>query len=205
MNCVLCSICERINIFTCYKLHYGEATDTGNTGKVNAKIDANQMKMDENQERMAINRKEMEADRKREREDFKGMMVEMNTKMNGNQAEMRYTVCVMWFESKETIQHEMKAVIQPIRSDLDETTTSNEATETEHDPGMMQSIEEHQENPKGEATVMPVGVPRKWRRVCNLAAECCQKRKERARGKSGSWRKSAAACRKVSCCTKVAW
>jgi hypothetical protein len=53
---------------------------------------------------------------------------------------------------------------------------------------MMQSIEDHQEFPKGEATVMPVGEPRKWRRVCKLAAEHRQKRKERTRGNRGSRR-----------------
>jgi hypothetical protein len=108
-------------------------------------------------------------------------------------------------ELKETIQHEMKAAIQSVWSELDETTACNEATETELEPGVMQSIEEHQEIPKGEAAVMPVGGPRKWRRVSKLAAERHQKRKERTRGNRGSRRKSAAACRKVSFHAKVAW
>jgi hypothetical protein len=47
------------------------------------------------------------------------------------------------------------------------------------DPGMMQSTEAHQEIPKGEAAVMPVGELRKQHRVRNLAAECRQKQKER--------------------------
>jgi hypothetical protein len=70
---------------------------------------------------------------------------------------------------------------------------------------MMQSIEEHKGNPKGEAAVMPVGEPRKRHRVQNLAAERRQKMKERTRGKSGSRRKFAAACRKVSHRAKMAW
>jgi hypothetical protein len=70
---------------------------------------------------------------------------------------------------------------------------------------MMQSIDEHQEIPKDEAAVMPVGEPRKRSRVCNLAAERGQKRKERTWGNRGSRRKSAAACRKVSRRAKVAW
>jgi hypothetical protein len=70
---------------------------------------------------------------------------------------------------------------------------------------MMQFIEEHQEVPKGEAAVMPVGESRKRHRVCNLAAERLQKRKERTRGNSGSRRKLVAACRKVSRRAKVAW
>jgi hypothetical protein len=71
---------------------------------------------------------------------------------------------------KETIQHEMRAAIQSIQSELDEVTTCNEAQETEPNPGMMQSIEEHQEILKEDAAVMLVGGPRKWRSVCNLAA-----------------------------------
>jgi hypothetical protein len=43
-------------------------------------------------------------------------------------------------------------------------------------------MEEHQEIPKEEAAVMPVGEPRKRRRVCNLSAEHHQKRKERTWG-----------------------
>jgi hypothetical protein len=70
---------------------------------------------------------------------------------------------------------------------------------------MMQSIKEHQEIPKREASVLPVEEPRKWRRVCNLAVERRQKSKERTRGNRGSRRKSAAACRKVSRRAKVAW
>jgi hypothetical protein len=69
----------------------------------------------------------------------------------------------------------------------------------------MRSIEEHQDIPKGEAAVMPVREPRKRSRVCNLAVERHQKRKERTWGNSGSRRKSAAACRRVSHLAKVAW
>jgi hypothetical protein len=73
-----------------------------------------------------------------------------------------------------------------MQSELGETTACNGATENEPDPGMMQSTEEHQEIPKKDAAVMPVGEPRKRRRVCNLAAERLQKRKEWTRGYLGS-------------------
>jgi hypothetical protein len=76
----------------------------------------------------------------------------------------------------------MKAIIESIRAESNEATACNEATETEPDPGMMQSIQERQEIPKGEAEVMPVGEPRKWHRVRNLAAERRQKLRERTRG-----------------------
>jgi hypothetical protein len=39
---------------------------------------------------------------------------------------------------------------------------------------MTQSVEEHQEVPKKEATVMPVGRLRKWHRDWTLGAERCQ-------------------------------
>jgi hypothetical protein len=83
--------------------------------------------------------------------------------------------------------------------------TEADTEKNEPDPGMMQSTEEHQEIPKGEATVMPIGEPRKRRRVRSLAAERRQKQKERTQGNCGSRRKSAAACRKVSRCARVAW
>jgi hypothetical protein len=70
---------------------------------------------------------------------------------------------------------------------------------------MMQSTEEHQEIPKGEAAVMPVAEARKRRRVRNLAAEHRQKRKEKTRGNRGSRRNSAAACRKLTRRAQVAW
>jgi hypothetical protein len=75
---------------------------------------------------------------------------------------MRSTLCAIRSELKETIQREMRAAIQPIRAELDETTACNKATETEPDPGMLQSIEEQQEIPKGEAEVMSVAGP--WKR-----------------------------------------
>jgi hypothetical protein len=45
---------------------------------------------------------------------------EINAKMEANQAEMRSKVCAFRSELEETIQHEIKSVIQPIRSELDE-------------------------------------------------------------------------------------
>jgi hypothetical protein len=68
-------------------------------------------------------------------------------------------------ELKETIQHGMKVITQPIQPELDETTACNKATETEPDPGILQFIEKHQEIPKEDAAVMPVGEPRKRHRV----------------------------------------
>jgi hypothetical protein len=73
----------------------------------------------------------------------------MKEEIKSGQVEMRSTVCAMRSELEEAIQHGMKAVKQSIRSELDETTACNEATETEPDPGVRQSIEELQAIPKG--------------------------------------------------------
>jgi hypothetical protein len=66
---------------------------------------------------------------------------------------MRSTVCAMLSKLKETIQHDMKAIIQPIWAELDEMTACNEATETESNTVLIQSIEECWEVPNEEATV----------------------------------------------------
>jgi hemerythrin-like domain-containing protein len=80
----------------------------------------------------------------------------MREEIKSGQAEMRSTICAFWSELKQTIQHEMEAIIQPIQSELDEKTACNEMTETEPNPGMTQSTEEHQEILKGEVARMPV-------------------------------------------------
>jgi myosin heavy subunit len=104
-------------------------------------------------------------------------------------------------ERDEMIQQRVENVVtrvihktQSLKKACLETTACHEATEadtekTEPDPGMMRSMEEHQEIPKGEAAVMPVGGLRKRRRVQNLAAERRQKPKKRTRGYYGSRKK----------------
>jgi hypothetical protein len=185
--------------------------------KVDRKADQAEMKADRKADQARLEAR-IETNMEKDRKDVKGIMKELNAKADGkqeemlarmrediksSQAEMRSTVCAMRSELEETIQREMRAVIQPIRSELDETTACNKATETDPDPRMMQSIEEHQEIPKGEAAVTPVGGLRKWCRVRNLAAFRCQKMRERTQGKTGSRRNSAATCRKVSRRAKV--
>jgi hypothetical protein len=76
--------------------------------------------------------------------------------------------------------------------------TNPEAMKIEQDPGMMQSMDKHQEIPTQDATVMPVREPRKQRRVQNLAVESRRERKDRTQGIHGSRRK-------VSGHARVAW
>jgi hypothetical protein len=61
----------------------------------------------------------------------------------------------------------------------------------ELDPEMMQSVEEHQEFPMGEAVVRPVRGLKKRLSVWKLAVERRQKLKERTRGYCESWKKLA--------------
>jgi hypothetical protein len=69
-----------------------------------------------------------------------------------------------------------------------------EATDFKAISEEMESVTEHQENPKREAAVMPVGEPRKRHRVQNLAAELRQKRKER-KDLGKSWIQEEVNCR----------
>jgi CHASE3 domain sensor protein len=93
------------------------------------------------------------------------------------QQEIRAVVQPIQSDLKEAIQQEIRAVVRPIRSELDETSACNEATETEPDPGTMQSVEDHQEIHMEEAAVLPVGELRKQRKYRNLAAGRRQKPK----------------------------
>jgi DNA replication protein DnaD len=99
-------------------------------------------RMKSNLDLMARLEARIETNRENDREDLK----EMREEIKSGQAEMRSTVCVIRSELEKTIQREMRGVIQPEWAELDETTAYNEATDTKLDPGLMQSIEEHQEN-----------------------------------------------------------
>jgi hypothetical protein len=117
------------------------------------------------------------------------------TKLGNNQAEIRSTICAFRSELKETIQHGIKAAVQPKRAVLDETNTCGEETEAEPDPIMMPSAEERQNIPKADTAVVPVRGLRKQHRVQHLASERRQKMGERTQGNGGSQRKFVAARR----------
>jgi NurA-like 5'-3' nuclease len=82
-----------------------------NTKEMKAKMDANQVKATKQEEMLAEIRARMDTNLKEMKEDI-----------TSGQAEMRSTICAFWSVLKETITHEMKAVIQSVRSELDETT-----------------------------------------------------------------------------------
>jgi hypothetical protein len=70
---------------------------------------------------------------------------------------------------------------------------------------MTQSIGEHQEVPKEEAAVMPVGGLRKRRRDRNLAVGRRQKLKGRIQASLVSRKKVTIVGRKVTCSAKATW
>jgi hypothetical protein len=106
------------------------------------------------------------------------LLLSMQAKMDANQERME--------TNRQANHEEMMAMLDANheRTMACPGKTEADTEKTEPDPGMMQSTEEHQEIPKGEAAMMPVGEPRKRRRVQSLAAERHQKWKERTWGKS---------------------
>jgi hypothetical protein len=91
-------------------------------------MESMEAKMDSNQEIQARMEAKMETNRERDRDDLKRTMAEMNAKMDGNQTEMRSTICAIWSELEETIQQETKYFL----SYVDQKTQNlrNELTET---------------------------------------------------------------------------
>jgi hypothetical protein len=135
------------------------------------------------------------------------LLLSVQTKMDTNTRALRETMKSNQDDLIRTVKEEMRAMVDACHKEMMACLGKTEADteKTEPDPGMMQSTEEHQEIPKGEAAVMQVGELRKRRRVWNLATERRQKRKERTRGNRGSRRKSAVACSEVSHRATVAW
>jgi hypothetical protein len=76
---------------------------------------------------------------------------------------------------------------------------------TKLNPGMMQTIGEHQEVPMEEATVMLVSGLRKERKDQNLAMVHSQKPKGRNQASRDSWMRLTVTGREVSRCAKMAW
>jgi hypothetical protein len=100
------------------------------------------------------------------------ILEKLNAKMDANQADRARMEAEMKADRK-AYHEEMMAMVDAYHERMMACFGKTEADtkQTEPDPGMMQPTEGHQEIPKGEAAVKPVGEPRKRRRVRNLAAE----------------------------------
>jgi hypothetical protein len=124
------------------KMDADQAKAKANHKEMMAKIDAETKAIQEKAK--AMRDKRMEANRKRDREDLKAMMDDMDSRVDAiqakaggkqeeswpdckdikpSQAEMRSILRTFRSELKETIQRQMRATIQSIWSELDETTT----------------------------------------------------------------------------------
>jgi hypothetical protein len=91
-------------------------------------------------------------------------------------------------ELKEII-YTMRTATEPIWAELNEMTACHEVMKTEPDPGMTQSVEEHQEIPKEDAVVKPVKGRKKRCRGRKLTAGQCGEPKELTRSNCGSRKK----------------
>jgi hypothetical protein len=82
----------------------------------------------------------------------KEMLAKMERMMNTNHTDVKLKVL------NKTVETTHRECEEPTSADMK---VSQEATEKETDPGTMQSMEEHEEIPEEDATVMPVEEPRK--------------------------------------------
>jgi hypothetical protein len=110
---------------------------------------------------------------------------------------------------KETVVEQQEipneeVAVHSLRTCRSETAASQEATKTEPDPEKMQSMGGHQEIPKEEAAVMPVGGLRKRHRDWNWAAGRRQKLEGRIQASCESSRRVTVACKKITSRATVA-
>jgi hypothetical protein len=120
--------------------------------RMEAKMDSNQKKA---KARMAKFEEKMATDRRAKQEDLlakvakqEELLAEISARMDANMMKM----AAIRSELEGTIKHQM----QHFLSYADESTQNlPEATRIEKDPGMMQSVEEHQDVPREEAAIMP--------------------------------------------------
>jgi N-methylhydantoinase A/oxoprolinase/acetone carboxylase beta subunit len=107
------------------------------------------------------------------------------------------------FEGKmETMEHEMKHFLPYVDQN---TQNLPAAKKTMPDPELMQSMEEYQEFPMGEAIVTPVKGQENRRRVQKLATERRQKLNERTQGYCGSRKRVTVAGTRTFCHARLAW
>jgi hypothetical protein len=113
-------------------------------------------------------------------------------------------------ENEEVVErqrvHDDDTAIHLLKDDRNETTAYNEATEKmETDPGIMQSVEEHQDVPTEAVVVRAVKGLKKRHRGRKSTAERRGKPKKGTGGYSGSRRKVTVAGKRTSCHATVAW
>jgi hypothetical protein len=161
---------------------------------------------------MDANQDKADTDRKNDRENLKGIIEDMRKEIKSGQEKIRREI--------KSGQTEMRAIIKAWSSDLkinrEETMACQDTMEAlleEDKPAsvdMTPEVAHEQEVPVEDATVMPVGEPRKRRRDRNLAAQRRQKmEQERTQRKDGcqknlvAARRAAVAWRKINVFRKI--
>jgi hypothetical protein len=147
----------------------------------------------------------MEAGRKSDREEIRASQEQMASLVSwieANQAKMDVNL------------NEMRSILNAWIADMKDGQIERIAcqgkTETwlefeEPASVVMEPEAEHQEVPKEEAAVMPVGRLRRWLRDWNLAVERHQKPKETNRRSCESWKRLTVSSRRMTRCAGVAW
>jgi hypothetical protein len=141
----------------------------------------------------------MEADRETDRE-------EMKTAIQSIQSELDETIQ----QRVENIMTRVNHKTQSLQKACQETIACHEVMEActekiQSDPRMMQSVVEHEEVPKEEAEVMPVGGLRKRSGDRNPATRRRQKPKGRIQAGCESRKRLTVAGRRMTHCAGVAW
>jgi hypothetical protein len=144
-------------------------------------------------------------DRKADQEDLLVSMDAFHEKRMAmlNAHQKRMTACFGQTEARREYEEPASG---NIKDDRNEKTSYSEATEKiEKNPGMMQSVGEHQDVPSDDVVVKPVKGLKKRRRGRKSTAGRRGEPKKLNRENCGSRKKLAAACRKVSRHATVAW
>jgi hypothetical protein len=155
------------------------------------------------QEKMAADRK---ADKEESRSANQELMTRMEAKFVDNQKKAEADKEDLLTKMKEDRKADKEDLLARMDAMFETYKKNMMATKKiEKNPGMMQSVEEHQDVPSKDVAVMPVREPTKRRRVWKSTAGRHGEPKELYRGNHGSRRKLAAASRKVSRYATVAW
>jgi hypothetical protein len=184
--------------------------------KMQEKADANQAKADANlkelKEEIKTNQMKTEENRKSEQEHKQGMLARMDANQERMNASLREEIQSGEAEMRSTVsalEKKMDALIADMKGGQKERTACHKEMEAnpkkmEPNPEIMQSEAEHQEVPKECAMVKLVRGLSKGHRGWNLAEEHHGQPKEWTWRHCESWKKLAAAKRKMTCHAGVA-
>jgi hypothetical protein len=157
------------------KLLANQNEDRDQMEAIQTKMDSNQVKTDSNQEKA------------------EARMLKFEEKLLDDYRKKRMGMFDAQHKSIMAHQEEM------------ETRNGGEEMETECNPRMMPSAEEHHKIPDREAAVTPVRGLRKWQRVRNLAAKHRQKKQDKTQETCGLLRNFSATRKGMIRCARVTW